>query len=283
MAKNFGALLLLVLGLVAYTGFFTVDMTEQVVITQMGKPMWVAAEPGLHFKIPFIQQTTTFSRQLLDYDANAAEIITSDKKNLLVDNFAKWKIVDPLLFLQTVRDFGGAQARLDDIIYSELRVELGRHQLHEIISTTRAQIMETVRKASDAKARAYGILINDVRIKRADMPPEIANSIYNRMRAERQRIAKEYRSEGNEEAMKIRAETDKQRIVLLAEAYKSEQETKGQGDAQAIQIYAQEFNKDPKFYEFIRSLEAYKKSLSDKTIMVLSPDSEFLKTFSSSK
>lgn len=283
MAKNLGALLFIVMGLVAYTGFFTVDMTEQVVITQMGMPIRVASEPGLHFKIPFIQQTTTFSRQLLDYDANAAEIITSDKKNMLVDNFAKWKIVDPLLFLQTVRDFGGAQARLDDIIYSELRVELGRHPLHEIISTKRTQIMETVRKASDEKARAYGILINDVRIKRADMPPEIANSIYNRMKAERQRIAKEYRSEGNEEAMKIRAETDKQRIVLLAEAYKSEQEIKGQGDAEAVHIYASEFSKDPKFYEFIRSLEAYKKSLSDKTIMVLSHDSEFLKTFSSSK
>ncbi|MBI5184163.1 MAG: protease modulator HflC [Nitrospinae bacterium] len=283
MVKNLGALIFIVLGFVAYTGFFTVDMTEQVVITQMGMPIRVASEPGLHFKIPFIQQTTTFSRQLLDYDANAAEIITSDKKNMLVDNFAKWKIVDPLLFLQTVRDFGGAQARLDDIIYSELRVELGRHPLHEIISTKRTQIMETVRKASDEKARAYGILINDVRIKRADMPPEIANSIYNRMKAERQRIAKEYRSEGNEEAMKIRAETDKQRIVLLAEAYKSEQEIKGQGDAEAVHIYALEFSKDPKFYEFIRSLEAYKKSLSDKTIMVLSPDSEFLKTFSSSK
>jgi len=279
MIKNIGTVLLVAAGVVVYSGLFTVKMTEQAVITQMGNPVKVVTEPGLHFKIPFIQQTTIFSNQILDYDAAATEIITSDKKNLLVDNFAKWKIVDPLLFLQTVRNYSGAQSRLDDIIYSELRVELGRHELHEIISTKRAQIMETVKEASDGKVRAYGIMINDVRIKRADMPPEIANSIYNRMRAERERIANEYRSIGKEEAMKIRAETDKQRVILLAEAYKEEQTVKGQGDAEALKIYAEEFQKDTRFYEFIRSLEAYRKSLSDKSIMFLSPDSNFLKTF----
>ena len=283
MIKNIGTVLLVAVGVVIYSGLFTVKMTEQAVITQMGNPVKVVMEPGLHFKIPFIQQVTIFSNQILDYDAAATEIITSDKKNLLVDNYAKWQIVDPLLFLQTVRNYNGAQSRLDDIIYSEMRVELGRHELHEIISTKRAQIMETVKTASDEKARAYGILINDVRIKRADMPPEIANSIYNRMRAERERIANEYRSIGKEEAMKIRAETDKQRVVLLAEAYKEEQTVKGQGDAEALKIYAEEFQKDPRFYEFVRSLDAYKKSLSDKTIMFLSPDSNFLKTFGGAK
>lgn len=283
MIKNIGAVLLAAVGAVVYSGLFTVKMTEQAVITQMGNPVKVVTEPGLHFKIPFIQQTTIFSNQILDYDAAATEIITSDKKNLLVDNYAKWQIVDPLLFLQTVRNYSGAQSRLDDIIYSELRVELGRHELHEIISTKRDQIMETVKEASDGKVRAYGILINDVRIKRADMPPEIANSIYNRMRAERERIANEYRSIGKEEAMKIRAETDKQRVVLLAEAYKEEQTVKGQGDAEALKIYAEEFQKDARFYEFVRSLEAYRKSLSDKTIMFLSPDSNFLKTFGGGK
>lgn len=281
MAKQVGALLIAGLAFIVYSGLFTVSMTEQAVITQMGKPIRVVTEPGLHFKTPVFQQVTSFSNQLLDYDAAAAEIITSDKKNLLVDNFAKWRIVDALLFLQTVKNYSGAQARLDDIIYSELRVELGRHELHEIISTKRTPIMETVKEASDKKARAIGIVINDVRIKRADMPPEIANSIYNRMRAERQRIAKEYRSIGKEEAMKIRAETDKQKVVLLAEAYKEEQTLKGKGDAEAVKIYAEAFNKDPNFYEFIRSLEAYKKSLSNKSIMVLSPDSDYLKTFSS--
>ncbi len=280
MVKNIGVLILLGIGVFVYSGYFTVDMTEQAVVTQMGKPVRDVKDPGLHFKLPFIQTVTIFSNQLLDYDAAAAEIITSDKKNLLVDNYAKWKIVDPLLFLQTVRSYDRAQARLDDIIYSELRVELGRHELHEIISTKRTEIMETVKNASDKKARSIGILINDVRIKRADMPPEIANSIYNRMRAERQRIAKEYRSEGNEEAMKIRATTDKQKVVLLAEAYKEEQTTMGKGDAESIQIYAHAFKQDPKFYEFIRSLEAYKKSFADDSMMFLSQDSKFMQTFS---
>ncbi len=283
MVKNIGVLILMGVGFIIYSGLFTVGMKEQAVITQMGRPIRVVVEPGLHFKTPFVQQVAKFSNQLLDYDAAAAEIITSDKKNLLVDNYAKWKIIDALLFLQTVRDYSGAQARLDDIIYSELRVELGRHELHEIISTKRDPIMETVKEASDKKAAAYGIKINDVRIKRADMPPEIANSIYNRMRAERQRIAKEYRSIGKEEAMKIRASTDKDRVILLAVAYKNEQTIKGTGEAEATRIYAEAFQKNPEFYEFLRSLEAYKKTLGNNSIMMLSPDSDFLKIFSSAE
>jgi len=283
MVKNLGLLLLVAVGFVIYSGLFIVDMTEQVVVTQMGRPVRATLEPGLHFKVPLIQQTTVFSKQILDYDASAAEIITADKKNLLVDNYAKWKITDPLLFLQTVKNQHGAQSRLDDIIYSELRVELGRHKLHEIISHMRERIMETVTKESAVKAAAYGIKIVDVRIKRADMPPEIANSIYNRMRAERKRIANEYRSEGKEEAMKIRAETDRQKVVLLAQAYKKEQEIEGQGDADSVRIYAEAFGRNPAFFEFIRSLEAYKKSLAEKSVMILSPQSNFLKIFSSGK
>lgn len=256
---------------------FTISMTEQAVITQLGKPVRNISEPGLKFKIPFIQKVTKFPNQLLDYDSAPTEILTKDKKNLLIDNYAKWRIIDPLKLLQTVRDVNGAQSRLDDIIYSELRVELGRHSLIDTVATTRDQIMHIVTERSNEKAKEYGISVLDVRIKRADMPQEIANSIYNRMRTERERIAKEYRSHGKEEAQKIRAETDKQKIVLLAEAYKKEQEIRGEGDAKSIKIYAASLGKDPEFYSFLRSLEAYRIIFKEKSTIILPPTTEFFK------
>tara|TARA_Y100000031_G_scaffold93161_1_gene102245 strand:- start:315 stop:1091 length:777 start_codon:yes stop_codon:yes gene_type:complete len=258
-------------------------MTEQAVITQLGKPVKNVEDPGLHFKIPFIQKITKFPRQLLDYDSAPTEILSKDKKNLLVDNYAKWRIIDSLKLLQTVRDVNGAQSRLDDIIYSELRVELGRHNLIDTVSTTRDEIMRLVTKRSNEKAKEYGISVIDVRIKRADMPQEIANSIYNRMRTERQRIAKEYRSHGKEEAQKIRAQTDKNKIVILAKAYKEEQEVRGEGDAKSIKIYAKALEKDPEFYSFIRSLEAYQVLFKEKSTIILPPDTEFFRFLKESK
>ena len=268
-----GACLLLFL-LVA----FVVDEKEQVVILQMGKPMGIVTQPGLHFKLPFPLQTVTkFEDRLLDYDASPTEILTEDKKYLIVDNFAKWKIIEPLKFMQGVRDEKGAQARLDDIIYSEIRVELGNHQLGEIISTDRDNIMEKVTQASDQKARGYGIQIIDVRIKRADLTPENEEAIYQRMRAERKRIANQYRSEGEEEALKIRAQTDKEKEIILAEAYREAQITRSKGEAKAIEIYANAFQRDPNFYEFLRTMEAYKKIFDDKTTIVLPPDAQLFK------
>ena len=283
MAKNIAVLIIAAILVTINLSVYTISMVEQAVITQLGKPVRNVDEPGLHFKIPFIQKITKFPKQLLDYDSAPTEILTKDKKNLLIDNYAKWRILDSLKLLQTVRDTNGAQSRLDDIIYSELRVELGRHNLIDIVSTTRDEIMKLVTKRTNEKAKEYGITVLDVRIKRADMPQEIANSIYNRMRTERERIAKEYRAQGKEEAQKIRAKTDKEKIVLLAEAYKKEQGIKGEGDAKSIKIYAESLEKDPEFYSFIRSMEAYKTLFKEKSTIILPPDTEFFRFLKESK
>jgi len=265
------------------SSMFTVHMTQNAVVLELSKPKEIITEPGLYFKIPFLQKVRYFSKQLLDNDSNPTEVITKDKKNLLVDNFTMFKIVDPLKFLETVRGERSARARLDDIIYSELRVEIGTHDLHDVVTETRDSIMAKVTNEANVKAAEYGIEVVEVRIKRTDLPPEVANSIFNRMRTERERIAMEYRSEGKEEATKIRAETDKEKTILVAEAYKEEQIVRGEGDAQATKIYADAFNKDQKFYTFMRSMEAYKQSLKTDTTLLMSEDSDFLGFLNKSK
>jgi membrane protease subunit HflC len=261
----------------ASMSMFTVHITQSAVLLELQKPKEIITEPGLYFKVPFIQKVRYFSKQLLDNDSPPAEVITRDKKNLLIDNFSLWRITNPLKFLETVRSINGARARLDDIVYSELRVEIGTHDLHAAVTESREDIMAKVTEESSVKAAEYGIELVDVRVKRIDLPPEIANSIFNRMRTERERIAKEYRSEGNEESTKIRAQTDKEKTILIAEAYKEEQTVRGEGDAKAIKVYADAPQKDPKFYSFIRSMEAYKNSLKTDTTILLSEDSDFLK------
>jgi modulator of FtsH protease HflC len=265
------------------SSMFTVHMTQNAVVLELQKPKEIITEPGLYFKVPFFQQVRFFSNQLLDNDSNPAEVITRDKKNMLIDNFTMFRIVDPLKFLETVRGEQGARARLDDIIYSELRVEIGTHGLIDIVTETRDTIMAKVTKEASIKAGEYGIEIVEVRIKRTDLPPEIANSIFNRMRTERERIAMEYRSEGKEEATKIRAETDKERTILVAEAYKQEQIVRGEGDAIATKLYADAFSQDPEFYSFMRSMEAYKNSLKTDTTLLMSEDSDFLGFLNKSK
>ncbi len=259
---------------------FTVDEKTQVVVLQLGKPVRTVQESGLHIKVPWpIQSVLTFERRVLNYDAAPTEILTKDKKNLVVDNYAKWRIIDPLKFLVTVRDENGAQARLDDIVYSELREALGLHDLEEIVTTNRAQLMEMVTQASDSSARDYGIEVLDVRIKRADLPPQNERSVYERMRAERMRIANQYRSEGEEEAIKIRAITDSSKVVIMANAYKKAKIVRGAAEAKAIEIYAAAFSKDPAFYEFYRTLEAYKTIIDTATVIVFPPDSKLLEFF----
>ena len=262
---------------IANLSLFIVDETKQAIVLQFGKPIRAIKEPGLNWKLPFIQNVVFFEDRLLVYDAAPTEIITKDKKTLIVDNYARWKIIDPLKFLQTVRDLNGAQARLDDIIYSELRVDLGLFNMSEIVSEKREGIMKRVTEISNEKAGTYGIEIVDVRIKRVDLPPENEKFIFDRMRAERERIAKQYRAEGQEESAKIIAETEREKTVILAEAYKTAQTLKGEGDAEAVKIYAKSFNQDPEFYKFYRTLEAYRKTFKDKTTVLLSTDSDFLK------
>ncbi len=275
------AIILLVVIVVLLAGsMFTVDEKEQAIVTQLGKYVRTVTEPGLHFKVPFLQSAHKFEDRVLEYDAAAAKIITSDKKHLVIDNYARWKIVDPLKLYQTVRNVFGAHARLDDIVFSEIREELARHTLTEVVSINRAALMEKVGQQCGIKAREYGIEVIDVRIKRAVLPAEVAHSVYARMKAERQRIAKKYRSEGEEEAVKIQATTDKERTILLAESYRQAEKLKGEGDAEAIKVYAEAFEKDPEFYAFVRTLETYEKSLGQDTTVVLPSDSEFFQYLS---
>jgi len=278
MGKKFGTIVVIIIAVLIglNTAFFIVDQTQQAIVVQLGRPVSGLQEPGLHFKIPFVQEVIFFENRFLDYDASPAEILTADKKNLVVDNYAIWKIVDPLKFYKTVRNIGGALSRLDDIIYAELRVELGRHLMLDIISKVRSEIMEKVTKRADKQAMAYGISLIDVRIKRADLPKENERAVFGRMKAERERQAMKYRSEGQEAAQRIRAEADRERTLILAEAYRKAQGLRGLGDAESIRIYAAAFGQDPEFFGFVRSLEAYHRALNENTTMVLSQDDEFL-------
>jgi len=256
---------------------FVVDITQTAIVVQLGKPVRNVTEPGLNVKIPFIQEVTYFDKRLLDYDSDAQDVITQDKKTLLLDNYAKWRITDPLKVFQAFQSQRGALQRLHDIIYSELRVELGRHDLLEIVSSTRAELMRVVTQRSNEKASVYGIEIQDVRIKRADLPEQNEKAVFARMQAERERQAKSYRAEGAEEAQKIRSEAEKDREIILAQAYKESEELRGGGDAKAFRIYADAYRQDPKFFEFTRTMEAYKKTFKDKSTLVMSPDSEFFR------
>jgi len=256
---------------------FTVDQTQQAIVIQLGKPLEGIYGPGLHFKVPFIQQVMTFEKRILVYDASPTEILTKDKKNLVVDNYTKWAITNPLRFYTTVRNENGAQARLDDIVYAGLRVELGQHNLSDIVSETRDALMMKVTEKSAKRAEDYGIRVVDVRIKRADLPEQNEKHVFGRMKAERERQAKQYRSEGEEESKKITAKADMERTIILAEAYKISEKLKGEGDAKSIKIYAEAYKKDIEFYGFIRSLEAYGKALEKDTKLVINLDAPFFK------
>ncbi len=275
ISSSLGMLAIFALLLVSQS-VFIVDQTQRAIVLQLGKPVGKDLAPGLHFKLPFIQNAVLFDQRLLEYDTPSAEILTKDKKNLVVDNYCRWRIADPLLFYQTLRDIPRGESRLDDIVYAELRVALGRYTLTEVVSTERGQIMEQVAKKCNTLLKDYGIEVVDVRIKRTDLPPENQRAIFGRMNAERQRQAKKYRSEGREEAAKIRATADKERTIMLAEANQKAEIIKGTGEAKSTAIYAAAFNKDPAFYAFLRSMNAYKKALAEKTSMVLGPKSEFL-------
>ena len=275
--RNIGVIAGLIVILAISLSVFTVDQTQQAIVIQMGKPLKGIYGPGLHFKVPFIQQVLNFEKRILVYDATPTEILTKDKKNLVVDNYTKWAIDNPLRFYTTVRNEPGAQARLDDIIYAQLRVELGQHDLSDIVSETRDDIMKKVTAKSVERAKEYGIHVVDVRIKRADLPEQNEKHVFGRMKAERERQAKQYRSEGEEESKKITAKADMERTIILAEAYKISEKLKGEGDAKAIKIYADAYSNDMEFYQFLRSLEAYKKALKEDTKLIITSNSPFFK------
>ncbi len=281
-SKIFGSLILLIL-LVVFTSMYQVSEIEQAVVLRFGKPVGGSIiNAGLKFKMPFIDDVLKFDKRILEYDSAPKELITKDKKNVVVDNYAKWKINDPLLFLQRVQNQTEAQKRLDDIIYSELRQVLGNYTFLEVISTKREEIMDLTSEQSREKLSDLGIDLVDVRIKRVDLPKENEENIYKRMEAERQEQAKKYRAEGQQKALEIISTADKERAIELSKAYKEAQIIKGEAEEEAARIYAEAYNVDIEFYKFVRSLESYEKIFnsqrSDK--LILSTDSELWKYLS---
>lgn len=274
-------LVLVALGLATLNGSaFKVEQTERAIVLQFGKPVTeTALEPGLHFKIPFIQDVIFLDSRVLDYDAKPEEILTGDKKNMVVDAYAKWRIINPLQFYKNLKTVEIALARLDDVMRGQVREVLGRYRLIEVVSHERKKLMDEVTERTRAKLNPFGIEVMDVRIKRTDLPAENERAIFNRMRAERERQAKQYRAEGQEIAAKIRAQADKERAVLIAEAQRQSQIARGEGDANATRIYAEALKQSPEFYDFKRSLEAYEQGLKNNTRVIMTPDSEFMKFF----
>lgn len=268
---------LAVIAIVAVQGIVIVDETNQAIITQFGEYRRTINEAGLHYKIPFIQKVSFLERRMLSSDALSQEYLTADKKRAVVDHVTRWRIADPLEFFVTVRTEMGAQARLDDIVGSELRRQLAVHNLENVIADEREPIMEVIAESSRLEAKRFGIHVVDVRIKRADLPPAVQQSVFQRMEAERKRESARYRAEGEERGALIRAEAERVRTVILADAQEAAQTLRGEGDAQAIAIYAEAFNQDPEFYAFTRRLEAYDKLLGEKDILVLDSDSDFFK------
>lgn len=260
---------------------FTVNQTQQALVLQFGEPKRTIQEPGLAFKLPFIQDVTYYEKRVLSLiPQDAEEVILSDQKRLQVDAYARYKIEDPLLFYQTVRNELGARGRLEAIIDSSVRRALGRETLASILTGQRNDITRSIGEEVNASVSSLGIKIIDVRLRRADYPAATSQNIFNRMKSEREREAKEFRATGEEEAQKIRADAEKTRTVIISEAQREAQETRGAGDGRAIEIYADSFGQDADFFAFYRSMEAYRKSMNNNdTSLVLSPESSFFRFF----
>ncbi len=268
--------------LLCYLTFFSVRETEFVLVTQFGCPIRTVTEAGLNAKWPF-QTALYFDRRLRTYNPRPSEFLTRDKKNVVIENYVVWKIQDPDRFVQTVGDSIAAEMRLHDIIWSGLAAALGTHDLDALVGTAPEQIqtpgmLDDLTALTDRTAlEQYGINVVDVRIKRLNLPEQNKQSVYARMRAERERIARQYRAEGEEQALSIRADADRQKEEILSVAYKEAETVKGQGDAESTRIYGQAYSKNPGFYKLLRTLESYKKVFDDKTTAILSSDSELLK------
>ena len=272
--------LIIIIGVVVYLSFFTVKEINQAIVLQFGDPKRVIAEPGLQVKIPFIQNVVFIDRRILSLDPQPEEVIASDQKRLIVDAYARFKIVDPLKFYISVGDERVARSRLATIINSRLRSVLGTQSLATLLSEDRAKQMAIIQEGVNAEAKKFGITIIDVRIKRADLPQANSEAIYKRMQTEREREAKEFRARGAEMAVTITSTADKEVTVLLANAKKQSEIMKGEGDGQRNKIFAEAFGKDPEFFSFYRAMQAYETALiGGDTSLILSPDSDFFKFF----
>ena len=276
LTNIWGIVILIIAGAI-YLSAYVVDKTEYAIEILLGDPVDIVMEPGLNFKLPFVSRVIYMENRLQDYDADPGAVFTKDKKEMKVDTYSKWRVSNPLKFYETVRTTGGAHARLDDIIYSQTREVLGQHTLLEIVSGNRRQIREDITLRSRQNAENLGIEILDVRIKRADLPEANSQSVFGRMNAERKRQAKLYRSEGEEESLKIRSDADRERVEILAESKKINEETRGEADAVATKIYADSYQKDSDFFKFLRSHDVYRDSLKEGTTLLMDAESKFFK------
>jgi membrane protease subunit HflC len=282
MRQKLGALLvgLIALAVIGGLALFVVDQRQNAIVFRLGEIIAVKTTPGLYFKVPVLDNVRYFDTRILTFDtAEPERFITSEKKNVLVDLFVKWRIVDVRQYYISVGgDETRAQIRLAQTINSSLRDEFGNRTVHDVVSGERDQIMDLMRKKANEDAGKIGVLVLDVRLKRVDLPQEVSESVYRRMEAERKRVANELRSTGAAESEKIRADADRQREVIIAEAYRDAQRIKGEGDAKAAQIYAQAYEQNPEFYSFYRSLDAYRASLRNRgDVLVLDPSADFFK------
>lgn len=285
--RNIGSLLIgvFVLLVMITSSAYTVDQREYALVFRLGEIVSVKKEPGLYFKMPMVENIRYYDKRILTLNWEEPDrFITSEKKNVLVDSFVKWRIIDPAKYYVSVRgDEVQAERRLSQMVNDGLRAEFGKRTIHDVVSGERAQIMEILRQRADKESRQMGIQIMDVRLRRVDLPKEVSESVYQRMEAERKSVANELRSQGAAAAEKIRADADKQREVIIAEAYRDAQKIKGEGDAKASEVYAQAYGKNPEFYAFYRSQEAYKNSFKNKSdVMVIDQSSDFFKYMRSS-
>lgn len=282
MMKNIGAVLVgsIVVLVVLSLSLFTVDQRQSAIVFRLGEIVSVKDQAGLYFKVPLVDRVRYFDTRILTIDTDDPDLfLTSEKKNVLVDSFVKWRVTDVKQYYVSVGgDEERARIRLMQTVNDSLRAEFGKRTIHDVVSGEREVIINVMREKADADARKIGVQVMDVRLKRVDLPQEVSESVYGRMQAERQRVAKQLRSLGYEESEKIRADADRQREVIIAEAYRDAQRIKGEGDAKASAIYASAFQGDPSFFAFYRSLEAYRQSFRNKSdVLVLEPSSEFFR------
>jgi membrane protease subunit HflC len=280
MKKTFWLYFFIVLFLLALANpFYIIGEAEQAIVLRLGDPVKTVTESSAmpHVKVPLIDTVLRFEKRLLVYDSPAKDINTKDKKLLRIDNYCRWRISDPDKFFEVYKTEHQAQARIDDVVFSKMREEIAKYTMAEVVATHREEIMHNVSSKSHEELIGSGVDIADVRIKMADLPPENAKSVFSRMEAERKQEARLYRSEGEEEYLNITSGAQRDVEVIMSEAYKEAEEIRGEGDAEALKIYAEAFERDPEFYEFWRTLRAYREAMKGDTTLIMSSDSEFLK------
>lgn len=276
----FGVVIAALIVILGYSSFYVVDPTDQAIVRQFGKVVRIDTKPGPYLKLPLLQDVTYFSRQVLDFDVDRQEIILLDQKRLDIDAYARLRITDPLLFFQTVQNELGLRNRLGPVIQGTIRRVLGDVPLQVLLTDQRADLMQRITQSVATEAKSFGVEVLDVRLKRVDLPVANSEAVYQRMSSQRDQEARQFRGEGQQESLSIRANADREQAVIIAEAKRQAEITRGQADAQAVKIYADAFSRDPEFFTFYRSLEAYRNALSGSTTtFLLSPDSEFFRYF----